>query len=91
MINRAKYENEFELLENKLQVRVIVIKMVSHENSFSHCGKEDSEMVYFVKKLGKNEQLCQIMLWSQLCVIMLLPWQNWKSWTQIKYQNFGEG
>ena len=42
-----------------LQVRFIVIRMVSHEKSFSHSGRENSGMIYFVTKLGKNEQLCQ--------------------------------
>ena len=49
----------FISMKINLQVRLSVIRMVSHENWFSHWGRENSEMVYFVRKREKNEQLCQ--------------------------------
>ena len=37
-----------------LQVRFIDIRMISHENLFLHKGRENSEMVFLLKKLGKK-------------------------------------
>ena len=58
-VQTFSYENEFDLHENKLAGEALCHKNGSHEDLFSHWGRENSEMVSFVKKLGKNEQSSQ--------------------------------
>ena len=43
----------FVCMKINLQVKLIVVRMVSHENLFLHRGREYSEIVYFVNDCEK--------------------------------------
>ena len=83
----------FICMKINLHVRLNVIWMVLHENLFSHWGREYSEMVYFVKKLGKKWAIMSRKLkFGHTCIWLCGCHDKVETCGHsTKYQIFGEG